>query len=112
MPASGARVAVLGHMGELGAESLRGHRSVGEAAAQVEVDVLVTVGSEAIPIAEAARAAGLGEVYNLPDTASAAALLSGRLRAGDLVLIKGSRSARMERVLDDPAFQFQTPENS
>ena len=112
VPASGARVAVLGHMGELGAESLRGHRSVGEAAAQVEVDVLVTVGSEAIPIAEAARAAGLGEVYNLPDTASAAALLSGRLRAGDLVLIKGSRSARMERVLDDPAFQFQTPENS
>jgi len=108
MPAVGARVAVLGRMGELGVESLRGHRSVGEAAAEAGVDALIAVGDEALAIADAARASGLGEVYHVPDTASAAALLSGRLRAGDTVLIKGSRTARMERILDHPLFQTST----
>ena len=108
LPASGSRVAVLGAMGELGEESDNGHRSVGEAAARSGIDALIAVGAGAALIATSARAAGLSEVYQVPDPLSAAALLSGRVRAGDLVLIKGSRSARMERVLESPVFQSST----
>ena len=105
IPATGVRIAVLGCMGELGAESESGHRSVGEAAAQARIDVLIAVGPEAALIAEAGRASGLADVHHVPDTSSAAALLAERARPGDLVLIKGSRSARMERVLDHPVFR-------
>jgi len=109
MPVTGARIAVLGHMGELGSESESGHRAVGKAAAQAKVDLLITVGTEATPIALSARASGLVEVHHVPDTAAAAALLAERAHAGDLVLIKGSRSARMERLLDHPPFLSSNP---
>ncbi len=104
LPSTGARIAVLGRMGELGAEAERGHRAVGEAAARAGIAALIAVGAEAGWIAEAARAAGLAEVHHVPDTAAAAELLARRAAPGDLVLIKGSRSARMERVFEHPAF--------
>ena len=108
LPTAGNRIAVLGRMGELGEESDRGHRSVGQAAAETGIDVLIVVGDEALAIADAARAGRLGEVHCVADTAAAAALLAGRVQPGDLVLIKGSRTARMERVLDHPIFQPST----
>ncbi|MDQ6626054.1 MAG: UDP-N-acetylmuramoyl-tripeptide--D-alanyl-D-alanine ligase [Verrucomicrobiota bacterium] len=97
----GRRVAVLGAMGELGSESARGHREVGEAAAAFRIDQLVTVGELGDEIAAAARAAGLENVVNVTTTTEAAEFLASTIRAGDLVLVKGSRSARMERVLDE-----------
>ena len=106
LPVKGARIAVLGRMGELGAESEPGHHSVGREAAQAGIDALVAVGGdEAGWIAQAARQAGLKEVHQLPDPEAAAVWLTRRARPGDLVLVKGSRSARMERVLDHPAFR-------
>ena len=109
LPVSGARIAVLGRMGELGAESERGHRAVGADAAEAGIDLLVAVGAEeARLIAEAARQGGLKEVHHVADTEAAAALLAGRARPGDLILLKGSRSARMERVLEHPAFRPAT----
>jgi len=104
LPAEGARIAVLGRMGELGAESEPAHRSVGEAAARAGIDELIAVGAEAAFIAEAARNAGMARVCHAADPAAAAALLAERVRPGDLVLLKGSRSARMERVLEHPVF--------
>ena len=109
MPVQGARIAVLGRMGELGAESERGHCAVGRAAAEAGITALITVGgAEAALMADAARQGGLDEVRHVPDPAAAAELLAGCARPGDLVLIKGSRSARMERVLDHPAFATPT----
>ena len=106
LPVSGARIAVLGRMGELGVESERGHRSVGEEAAGAGIDWLIAVGGEGAGfIADAARHAGLKQVDIVPDPEVAAALLAGRAHPGDLVLVKGSRSARMERVFDYPAFR-------
>ena len=106
LPVKGSRIAVLGRMGELGAESEPGHQSVGREAAQAGIDALVAVGGdEAGWIAQAARQAGLKEVHQLPDPEAAAVWLTRRARPGDLVLVKGSRSARMERVLDHPAFR-------
>ncbi|MFL6520547.1 MAG: UDP-N-acetylmuramoyl-tripeptide--D-alanyl-D-alanine ligase [Chthoniobacterales bacterium] len=101
LDSDGRRVAVLGEMGELGAESERGHRDVGEAAAALRIDELIAVGEIGAAIAEAARKAGLKNSVAVDSPKAAAELLEGSAAPGDLVLIKGSRSARMERVLEE-----------
>lgn len=101
LEADGRRIAVLGEMGELGTESLRGHREVGEAAAALGIDQLITVGQTAAAISEAAHEAGLEKTTAAQSVEEAAELLTDEVAAGDLVLVKGSRTARMERVLEE-----------
>jgi UDP-N-acetylmuramoyl-tripeptide--D-alanyl-D-alanine ligase len=100
IPAAGRRIAVLGRMGELGAESENGHRLVGEVAAQAHVDVVIGVGTEAKWITEAAWRGGVEKVTHLETTEEATKAVRELAKAGDLVLIKGSRSARMERIVE------------
>jgi len=95
----GKRIAVLGEMRELGAESERAHREVGETAATLGVNQLITIGDTAELIAEGARTAGLDKVSSVRSTAEAAKLLGEIAEPGDLVLIKGSRAARTEEVI-------------
>jgi UDP-N-acetylmuramoyl-tripeptide--D-alanyl-D-alanine ligase len=97
----GRRIAVLGEMLELGDASEAGHRAVGAAAAAT-VERLVVVGRDAAAIAEGARAAGLdpNRVHLVPDTEAAVELLAPRLRDGDVVLVKASRGAALERVVE------------
>jgi len=87
-------------MGELGSESERGHREVGEAAAAFRIDELIAVGTAGSGIARAARKAGLEASVAVDSPGAAAELLAQKAAPGDLILIKGSRSARMERVLE------------
>jgi UDP-N-acetylmuramoyl-tripeptide--D-alanyl-D-alanine ligase len=96
----GKRIAVLGEMRELGAESERGHREVGETAAMLKVDQLITIGEAAETIALGARAAGLNKVASVSSTREAADLLGTIAAPGDLVLIKGSRAAKTEEVIE------------
>jgi UDP-N-acetylmuramoyl-tripeptide--D-alanyl-D-alanine ligase len=98
---AGKRIAVLGHMGELGVESERGHSDVGKTAAELQIDHLITVGEIGAMISRAAQSAGLANVTNVATASDAAGLLGDLAAAGDLVLVKGSRSARMELVLDE-----------
>jgi UDP-N-acetylmuramoyl-tripeptide--D-alanyl-D-alanine ligase len=100
MPCDGRRVAVLGEMAELGAESEAAHREVGAQAAQVGLDQLVTVGDTARLIGQAARAAGLTGVQEFADIPTAAAAVKSYLRPGDAVLLKASRAAKLERLLE------------
>jgi UDP-N-acetylmuramyl pentapeptide synthase len=100
LDAEGKRIAVLGEMRELGADSERGHREVGETAATLGVDQLITIGDAAELIAEAARTAGLDKVSSARSTGEAARLLGEIAEPGDLVLIKGSRAARTEEVIE------------
>ena len=100
LDADGKRIAVLGEMRELGSESERGHREVGETAATLEVNQLITIGDTAELIAQAARTAGLQKVLSARSTAEAAKLLGEIAEPGDLVLIKGSRAARTEEVIE------------
>jgi UDP-N-acetylmuramoyl-tripeptide--D-alanyl-D-alanine ligase len=89
------RLAVLGAMAELGAGSDGFHREIGAEAAALGIDVLVTVGEPAL-----AYTAGYGgETYSTGTPEEAAALLAEIGQPGDRVLIKGSRSAGLERVL-------------
>ena len=89
------RLAVLGTMAELGTESRKFHREIGEEAARLGIDVLVTVGEEAVPYADAFD----GETYATATPEEAGALLEELAMPGDRVLVKGSRSAGLERVL-------------
>jgi UDP-N-acetylmuramoyl-tripeptide--D-alanyl-D-alanine ligase len=88
-------------MAELGAESTRGHREVGETAASLGIDCLIALGEGGREIAEAARAAGLADSMVAASPEEVASSLGATARPGDLVLVKGSRSARTERVLEE-----------
>src|SRR5206468_2041384 len=101
LDADGKRVAVLGRMLELGAESERGHREVGETAATLGIDYLISIADDTIAVA--AEKAGLENFAVAKDASEAAEMLGAIVGPGDLVLIKGSRSSRTELVLDELA---------
>jgi UDP-N-acetylmuramoyl-tripeptide--D-alanyl-D-alanine ligase len=103
-------VAVLGDMYELGTFEEEGHRLVGGRAAQV-LDLapagsvpgkLVTVGRRARWIAEEALASGMpaADVHTAETNADAIAVLQGLIQPRDVVLVKGSRAAAMESIVD------------
>ncbi len=94
----GRRVAVLGFMGELGAHEEVEHHRLGQRAVEAGIDLLVTVGERAARINETAGALAVNR--NFATHEEAADYLRPILGAGDLVLVKGSRSARMERVIE------------
>ncbi len=100
MAVSGRRIAVLGRMGELGAESERGHRMVGEAAARTKVDCVIGVGEETAALVRSAVKGGVASTYCVATTAEATELLRSLAKSGDAVLVKGSRSARMETIVE------------
>jgi UDP-N-acetylmuramoyl-tripeptide--D-alanyl-D-alanine ligase len=102
-PHARRRVAVLGEMLELGPESVRLHEECGRAAVRSKIDVLVTVGKEsARALGDAAVAAGLarGAVTHFADSTSAAEAVAALVQPGDVVLVKGSRGVRLERVVE------------
>jgi len=97
---SGRHVAVLGDMLELGTFEAEGHRLVGRHAAGI-VDYLVTVGTRAAEIAAEARASGVAEgaVDAVGTREEALAHLRMALRAGDTVLVKGSRAIGLDEIV-------------
>lgn len=100
--AAGARIAVLGEMRELGAESGALHRQVGRAAAENGVGLLVVMGPEAEAVRAGALEGGMAPeaVLIVASHEEAASAVRCRLQAGAALLIKGSRGARMEEVLE------------
>jgi UDP-N-acetylmuramoyl-tripeptide--D-alanyl-D-alanine ligase len=97
----GRRIAVLGDMFELGDESAAAHRRLGRHAAKIGLDRLILLGAQAPLVVEGAReemmpadritlAADDGEVVD--DLRRSAA-------RGDVILVKGSRGMRMERIV-------------
>ncbi|MFA6547114.1 MAG: cyanophycin synthetase, partial [Limisphaerales bacterium] len=98
MPCAGRRVAVLGDMAELGPHSVAAHVEVGRRAAELGVNRLFAVGKMAGHLAGAARAAGLGAVTEIAEVANAGEAVRRELLPGDVVLLKASRSTRLERV--------------
>ncbi len=89
------RIAVLGDMGELGPDAPRLHRECGQKARALGIDALFTIGTLARE-----AAAGFGSSSRHFDSVGAlAAELKPLLKPGVTVLVKGSRAARMERVV-------------
>jgi UDP-N-acetylmuramoyl-tripeptide--D-alanyl-D-alanine ligase len=89
------RVAVLGEMLELGGEAPQLHRALGAYAAERGVSVLVAVGRLGGEIAQAFA----GESHVVQDAQQAGELLAELVRAGDTVLVKGSRGVGLERAV-------------
>jgi UDP-N-acetylmuramyl pentapeptide synthase len=93
-------IVVLGDMLELGAITDDAHREVGRQVAALPADELIGVGRAMQLAVEAAREAGLAEARHLTTFEDTVAHLLKRVVAGDVVLVKGSRGMRMERVVD------------
>ncbi len=103
---TGRTVAVLGEMRELGASSDAEHEAVGRLAVSLGVDRLLVVGAPARPAYDGASAerqlpgrAG-EEPVHVSDVEAATQWLSEHVRPGDVVLVKASRGARLDRVAD------------
>ena len=96
------RVAVLGKMAELGRYSENEHRLLGMRAAEV-ADILVCVNEEGRDTRRGAIEAGMEErnVEFFATSAEAGRWLDFNVKKGDIVLVKGSQSARMEKVVKD-----------
>lgn len=96
------KVAVLGDMLELGDHGVQAHLEVGRAVKELGIDLLVTVGRLAELIARGAIDAGMpiSQVIQFEDSAQAAAEVKSKVREHDVVLVKGSRAMKMERVVE------------
>jgi UDP-N-acetylmuramoyl-tripeptide--D-alanyl-D-alanine ligase len=101
-PARGRRIAVLGDMLELGADAAEAHRRIGRAVVSSGAGFLITMGSHAAETAEGAWASGMSRdhVTVCREPSEAAQILSRMSESGDVIMIKGSRGMRMERILD------------
>jgi UDP-N-acetylmuramoyl-tripeptide--D-alanyl-D-alanine ligase len=93
-------VAVLGEMAELGADAAVEHDAIGRLAVRLDISRLIAVGAAARPMAHGAALEGSwdGESTWVADSDAALILLQHELRPGDVVLVKASRAASLERV--------------
>jgi UDP-N-acetylmuramoyl-tripeptide--D-alanyl-D-alanine ligase len=99
----GRKIAFLGEMRELGADSAKMHFSVGEYAAGAGIDMLFTFGENAAEIANGAINAGLApentvSITDTEDVCAAVKCLRSRLMKDDVILFKASRALKLERI--------------
>jgi UDP-N-acetylmuramoyl-tripeptide--D-alanyl-D-alanine ligase len=97
------RVLAAGEMRELGPSSTKLHREAGEHAAKLgNIDYVIGVQGDAAQIVEGAVAAGIGRGHTkfFTTPVEAADFLAQFVKPGDLLLVKGSRSVKMERIVD------------
>jgi UDP-N-acetylmuramoyl-tripeptide--D-alanyl-D-alanine ligase len=102
------RIVVAGEMLELGPESTEMHRDVGVEIARLGIDVLWGVRGDAAYIVEGAREGGLSKDATLffESSEEAASALIKEIREGDLVLVKGSRGVRTDKVVSELRERF------
>lgn len=102
MAGDGRCVAVLGEMAELGSVSVEEHERVGELAARLRIDRLITVGARADVIAVSAVREGVepDRVTRCATVDEAVEAVAAQARPGDLVLVKASRAVGLERLAE------------
>ncbi|MCL4839125.1 MAG: UDP-N-acetylmuramoyl-tripeptide--D-alanyl-D-alanine ligase, partial [Thermoanaerobaculia bacterium] len=93
----GRLVVALGDMLELGAESERAHREIVREVGATGAALVVAVGPETTAAARAVHLAA--DTLLAEDAAEISGAFAGAVRAGDVVLVKGSRGMRMERLV-------------
>jgi UDP-N-acetylmuramoyl-tripeptide--D-alanyl-D-alanine ligase len=97
----GRKIAVLGAMLELGAESRVLHREVGFNAGLMGLDALYATGSESVVMAEAAQVNAHINVRHFPSADALWMSLKNYVKPGDWILVKGSRGMMMERIVNE-----------
>ncbi|HUK99284.1 MAG TPA: UDP-N-acetylmuramoyl-tripeptide--D-alanyl-D-alanine ligase [Nitrospirota bacterium] len=100
---SNKTIAVLGDMLELGKYSLEAHREIGKSAVRLGVDIVIVMGQFSANVAEGAIEEGMPKerVFATNTHKEAATLIRHLSRPGDVVLIKGSRGMKMEKILEE-----------
>ncbi|OGF20502.1 hypothetical protein A2316_01600 [Candidatus Falkowbacteria bacterium RIFOXYB2_FULL_38_15] len=103
LPQDDKKFAILGDMLELGGFSEEGHRQVGRAVFANGIDFLITVGERSRDIGRSAIKEGMPEevVFNFPTAEEAGLFAQSKIKQGDLILVKGSQGARMEKVVKE-----------
>ncbi len=105
MPKKGLenKYAVFGDMLELGEFSQAKHEEVGVSVAKNKIDKLIVVGERSRDIARGALSAGMrqDDIFHFTDTESAGKFIQERIKSSDIILVKGSQGARMEKVVKE-----------
>ena len=96
----GRKIAVLGDMLELGEKSDFLHMEIGKRVFGCGIDILITVGEKAAKLADAARKAGMENVFSFNESKDALACLLEKGREGDTVLIKASHGMHFEEIAE------------
>ncbi len=99
-PSAGARFAALGEMLELGGAARELHGEAGARAAAARVAHLYARGPHAPDMTGAARAAGVPDAAVIDEHRAMAEAIAAQARPGDVLLVKGSRGMRMEKVIE------------
>jgi UDP-N-acetylmuramoyl-tripeptide--D-alanyl-D-alanine ligase len=98
----GRKIAVLGDMMELGKHSVDEHYKAGKLVAEV-CDILITVGIRSRKMAEGAMDGLLSEknIFQFETSSEAGKFLQDLIKGNDIILVKGSQSTRMEKVVEE-----------
>ncbi len=96
------KIAVLGDMLELGRYTIEEHKEAGRMAKET-ADILFTVGPRSKFAAEEARALGFNpeNIFEFSTADEAKTVLQDEIKEGDLILVKGSQSMRMEKIVEE-----------
>ncbi|MFZ2310212.1 MAG: Mur ligase family protein [Patescibacteria group bacterium] len=97
----GKKYAVLGDMAEIGAYTEEGHELVGKKLVDSNIDYLIAVGAKSIHIINGAQDAGLKKdaIFHFDTSEEAGSFIQDRINSGDVILVKGSQSMRMEKAV-------------
>ncbi|MEK7166970.1 MAG: UDP-N-acetylmuramoyl-tripeptide--D-alanyl-D-alanine ligase [Patescibacteria group bacterium] len=103
LPCLRRRWAILGDMLELGKFSEQEHKKIGKKIMESKIDVLVTLGERAQKIAFGAKENGMPEdkIFSFNDIKEAGILIQNEIKQGDIILIKGSRAMKMEKIVKE-----------
>lgn len=103
MPKTGMKYAALGDMLELGRLTQAKHEEVGRAVVKNKIDKLIAVGERARDMVRSALSAGMKEddVFHFDSNQAAGKFIQERIKPGDIILVKGSQGARMEKIVKE-----------
>lgn len=101
------KIVVAGEMLELGENAHAIHRQTGETIAAMGIDLLIGVRGLAQDLARGAATQGLDNARFAGDSDAAGEMLANEIREGDVVLVKGSRGVRTEKIVDRLLKEFE-----
>jgi len=98
LPCGGRRIAILGDMAELGETALSAHEEIGRKAVELGIEIVAAVGVMAGTIVDSCKKAGLKEAFPFGSIEAASEGLGLLMMAGDLILLKASRTVKLEQL--------------
>ncbi len=103
IPAKNKRIAVLGDMLELGRYSEEAHSDLGGYLFKLGINELVIIGERSLDIKQGALKSGMPEdaIFHFARSADAGIFIQERIKAGDVILVKGSQGMRMEKIVKE-----------